>query len=60
MGDVCFLYLEGFDGPGETAVVLVRRLGTMESIRGLFHREAPEVLEWSVEPEDWQAGGDAG
>lgn len=54
MGDVCFLYLEGFrDGPGETAVVLVRRLGTMESLRGLFHREAPEVVEWSVDPDDW-------
>jgi hypothetical protein len=55
LGDICFMYLEGFGtGPGETAVVLVRRLGTMESIRGLFHREAPEVLEWSVEPEDWE------
>jgi hypothetical protein len=54
LGDVCFMYLEEFrPGPGETAVVLVRRLGTMESLRGLFHRDAPEVLEWSVEPGDW-------
>ena len=59
MGDVCFMYLEGFrDGPGETAVVLVRRLGTMESLRGLFHRDEPEVLEWSVEPGDWVDAGD--
>lgn len=55
MGDVCFLYLEGFrPGPGETAVVLVRRLGMMESLRGLFQRAAPEVLEWTVDAEDWQ------
>jgi hypothetical protein len=54
LGDVCFMYLEGFgDGTGETAVVLVRRRGTWESLRGLFAREEPEVLEWSVEPEDW-------
>jgi hypothetical protein len=56
MGDVCFMYLEEFrPGPGETAVVLVRRRGTMESLRGLFHRDEPEVLEWSVEPGDWLA-----
>ena len=54
MGDVCFMYLEGFrEGPGETAVVLVRRRGAMESLRGLLHRDEPEVLEWSVEPGDW-------
>ena len=54
LGDVSFLFLEEFrPGPGETAVVLVRRRGAMESLRGLFHRDAPEVLEWSVEPEDW-------
>ena len=54
LGDVSFMYLEGFhDGPGETAVVLVRRRGVMESVRGLFHREAPDVAEWTVEPEDW-------
>jgi Zincin-like metallopeptidase len=53
-GDVSFMYLEGFgDGPGETAVVLVRRRGAWESLRGLFRRDEPEVLEWSVEPEDW-------
>ena len=54
LGDVCFLYLEGYgDGPGETAVVLVRRRGTWESLRGLFRRDEPEVLEWTVEPGDW-------
>lgn len=54
LGDVSFMYLEGFgEGPGETAVVLVRRRGAMESLRGLFRRDEPEVLEWSVEPEDW-------
>jgi hypothetical protein len=54
LGDVCFMYLEGFgEGRGETAVVLVRRRGAMESLRGLFSRDEPEVLEWSVEPEDW-------
>lgn len=55
LGDVCFMYLEGFrPEPGETGVVLVRRRGAMESLRGLFHRDTPEVLEWSVEPEDWR------
>lgn len=55
MGDVCFLYLEEFrSGPGETALVLTRRLGFMESLRGLFNREAPEVLEWSVARGDWR------
>jgi hypothetical protein len=59
LGDVCFMYLEDFDdGPGETAVVLVRRRGTWESLRGLFAREEPEVLEWSVEPGDWLVDGD--
>jgi hypothetical protein len=59
LGDVCFMYLEGFrEGPGETAVVLVRRRGAMESLRGLFHRDEPEVLEWSVEPGDWTVIGD--
>lgn len=54
LGDVAFMYLEGFgDGPGETAVVLVRRRGFRESLRGLFSREEPEVGEWTVEPEDW-------
>jgi hypothetical protein len=56
MGDVCFMYLEGFrSDPGDTVVVLVRRRGAMESLRGLFHRDEPEVLEWSVEPDDWTA-----
>jgi hypothetical protein len=54
LGDVAFMYLEEFGaGPGETAVVLVRRRGFGESLRGLFRRDQPEVLEWSVEPEDW-------
>ncbi|HST63388.1 MAG TPA: hypothetical protein VLK84_32050 [Longimicrobium sp.] len=54
MGDVCFMYLEEFrPGPGETAVVLVRRRGAMESLRGIFHSDAPQVLEWSVAPGDW-------
>ena len=54
LGDVAFMYLEEFGGaPGETAVVLVRRRGFGESLRGLFRREEPEVMEWSVEPEDW-------
>ncbi len=54
MGDVCFMYLEEFrPEPGETAVVLVRRRGAMESLRGIFHRDAPQVLEWSVAPGDW-------
>lgn len=56
MGDVCFLYLEEFrPEPGDTAVVLVRRRGAMESLRGIFRREAPQVLEWSVAPGDWLA-----
>jgi Zincin-like metallopeptidase len=56
LGDVSFMYLEGFrDGPGDTALVLVRRRGTWESLRGLFRRDDPEVLEWSVEPGDWLA-----
>lgn len=54
LGDVAFMYLEGFGGgPGETAVVLVRRRGFRESLRGLFKRDEPEVGEWTVEPEDW-------
>lgn len=54
LGDVAFMYLEGFRaGPAETAVVLVRRRGFGESVRGLFRREEPDVGEWSVEPEDW-------
>ena len=54
LGDVAFMYLEGFRaGPDETAVVLVRRRGFSESVRGLFRREEPDVGEWSVEPEDW-------
>ncbi|HEU4456358.1 MAG TPA: hypothetical protein VFR81_25045, partial [Longimicrobium sp.] len=54
LGDVAFMYLEDFgDGPGETAVVLVRRRGFRESLRGLLSRETPEVAEWTVEPEDW-------
>ena len=54
LGDVAFMYLEGFgDGPGETAVVIVRRRGFGESVRGLFRREEPLVAEWTVEPEDW-------
>lgn len=54
LGDVAFMYLEGFgEGPGETAVVLVRRRGFRESLRGLFKRDEPEVGEWTVEPEDW-------
>lgn len=54
LGDVAFMYLEGFrDGPGETAVVLVRRRGFRESLRGLLHREQLQVAEWTVEPEDW-------
>ena len=54
LGDVSFMYLEGFrEGPGDTALVLVRRRGTWESLRGLFHRDDPAVLEWSVEPGDW-------
>ncbi|HZG43229.1 MAG TPA: hypothetical protein VEY93_09725 [Longimicrobium sp.] len=54
LGDVCFLYLEEFDGgPGEAAVVLVRRRGTWESLRGLFGGGEPEVLEFAVEPGDW-------
>ena len=58
LGDVCFLYLVEFrPGPGETAVVLVRRLGTMESRGGRVGPAPPEVLEWSVEREDWQVTG---
>ncbi|HYR08857.1 MAG TPA: hypothetical protein VEQ60_13835 [Longimicrobium sp.] len=54
LGDVAFMYLEGFGaGPGETAVVLVRRRGFRESLRGLFTRDEPDVGEWTVEPEDW-------
>ena len=54
LGDVSFMYLEAFrDGPGDTALVLVRRRGAWESLRGLFRRDDPEVLEWSVEPGDW-------
>ena len=54
LGDVAFMFLEDFrPGRGETAVVLVRRRGTWESLRGLFRRVEPEVLEWSVAPEDW-------
>jgi hypothetical protein len=59
LGDVCFMYLEGFgNGPGETVVVLVRRRGALESLRGLFSRDEPEVLEWSVEPGDWLVEND--
>lgn len=54
MGDVCFLYLEGYgEGPGEAAVVLVRRRGAWESMRGLFGGAEPEVVEWAVQPGDW-------
>jgi hypothetical protein len=54
LGDVSFLYLDGFgEGRGETAVVLVRRRGAWESFRTLFRGDAPEVLEWTVEAEDW-------
>lgn len=54
LGDVSFMYLEGFrDAPGDTAVVLVRRRGVFEGIRDLFNREAPDVGEWTVDPEDW-------
>lgn len=54
LGDVAFMYLEGFRaGPEDTAVVLVRRIGLRESLRGLFKRDEPEVGEWTVEPEDW-------
>jgi hypothetical protein len=61
LGDVSFLYLEGFgEGRGETAVVLVRRRGAWESFRSLFRREEPEVLEWTVAAEDWWVEGKGG
>jgi hypothetical protein len=61
LGDVSFLYLDGFgDGRGETAVVLVRRRGAWESFRSLFGSEPPEVLEWTVEAEDWWVEGEEG
>ena len=53
LGDVHFLWLLGLrDGAGETAVVLVRRRGAWESLRGLFRRGDPEVLESEVEIAD--------
>lgn len=53
-GDVAFMYLEGFpDLRGEAAVVLVRRRGFWESLGGLFHRDEPDVAEWTVEAGDW-------
>lgn len=58
VSDVAFLYLEAFGaGPGETAVVLVRRRGAWEALRGLFSREAPDAREWTVVPEDWRNVG---
>lgn len=61
LGDVSFLYLEGFgDGRGDTAVVLVRRRGAWESFRSLFRSSAPEVLEWTVDAEDWWETGEPG
>jgi predicted Zn-dependent protease with MMP-like domain len=55
VGDVAFLYLEGFDRRGETAVVLVRRRGALEGLLSLLGRGVPRVLEWTVEPADWRA-----
>ncbi len=61
LGDVSFLYLEeAGEGPGEVAVVLVRRRGAWESFRSLFRSAAADVLEWTVEAGDWWAEGDAG
>ncbi|HEX5724208.1 MAG TPA: DUF2007 domain-containing protein [Longimicrobiaceae bacterium] len=52
LGDVHYVYLDGLyeeDDAGEVALVLVRRRGAWESVRGLFGgRRAPEVLESSV------------
>ncbi|HEX8394303.1 MAG TPA: hypothetical protein VF665_18305 [Longimicrobium sp.] len=62
VGDVCFLYLDGYDEGGrrDVAVVLVRRIGFWESLRSLFTRADPAVTEWTVAPGDWFRPGDAG
>ena len=53
LGDVCYVYLQGlYDDEGEegdVALVLVRRRGALEQLRGLFRREPPRVLEFTVD-----------
>ncbi|MBB4639664.1 metallopeptidase family protein [Longimicrobium terrae] len=61
LGDVCFLYLEGFgETPGDVTVVLVRRIGFWEQLRTLFRREEPIVAEWTLAEGDWVRRGPAG
>jgi hypothetical protein len=49
LGDVHFVYLDGlYEEQGDIALVLVRRRGTLESLRSLFRTRGPEVLESSV------------
>jgi hypothetical protein len=38
----------------------VRRRGAWESFRSLFRSAAPEVLEWTVEADDWWVEEEAG
>ena len=59
IGDVCFLYLDGYDGERrDVVVVLVRRIGLWEGLRSLFNPAEPAVTEWTVEPGDWFRPGD--
>ncbi|HEU0055220.1 MAG TPA: hypothetical protein VFQ39_18665 [Longimicrobium sp.] len=51
LGDVHFLYLDGFaeDASLDVALVLVRPRGFWESLRAVFRSPEPEVLETAVE-----------
>jgi predicted Zn-dependent protease with MMP-like domain len=51
LGDVHYVYLDGLyeDEAADVALVLVRRRSGWESLRGLFRRREPEVLESSVD-----------
>lgn len=56
--DVHFVYLEGL-GENDEAVelVVVRRRGWWESLKGFFVGGDPEVVEWEVEPEPLPTSG---
>jgi hypothetical protein len=51
-GDVHYVYLDGLyedDGAGDVVLVLVRRRGTWEQLRGIFGRKPTEFLESAVD-----------
>lgn len=61
-GDIHYVYLDGLtDDDADTVLVLVRRTGAWESVRALFRRAAPVLLESSVsfgDDDGEEAGGD--